>query len=154
MFAVRPMFAAGKVLPQLTCQGVTYGVGNSDCTAGILLQILPNGTWEVFSADTISTTPINSPTSGIWHDGGGDAGVYVRFTRTASTGDGSAPSTGWLQMNTTRSVDCVSGAQPGGSDSDSGTYTIEFATDSGGANIISTTTGVKLNTVTTCPPDM
>lgn len=151
MFAVRPMFAAGKVLPQLTCQGVAYYVSNSICTASIELRILPDGTWTVFSANTIATSPLGSPTSGIWHDGGGDASVYVRFTRTASTGDGSAPSTGWLQMNAMRSVNCVSEAPPASSDSDSGTYTIEFATDPSGMVIVSTTTAVVLNTSTSCP---
>lgn len=71
---------------------------------------------------------------------------WVRFTRTATTGygyiNGSDPSTGWLQL-TTFYPRFVNARAQDGTYNDAyreATYTIDIAADSGGTNIVSTST--------------
>jgi hypothetical protein len=70
----------------------------------------------------------------LWHTGGGDPSLYVRFTLIS----GSTPSIGtlntWQQLNADRDI----GNSQAGNGLRTSTIKVEIATDAGGANIIST----------------
>lgn len=72
------------------------------------------------------------------------ANYWVKFTQTALTGStGSATvTTGWLQLNNNQTFTVLK--LNGGSITYSATYTVQVASDSGGANIVATATGVVL----------
>lgn len=85
-------------------------------------------------------------------------GYWIKFTRTSFSGIGNyaaTASTGWLQLNSTRSFNIFCAEQTSGvSYIDAhvtAAYTIEIAADSSGTNIVSTTTGVGGTGSTTGP---
>jgi hypothetical protein len=70
-----------------------------------------------------------------WHTGGGDTSLYVRFTLISGSNPDIGTLNTWQQLNVNRAI--------GNSNSTAGTtkssvIKVEIATDSGGSNIIST----------------
>jgi hypothetical protein len=73
---------------------------------------------------------------------------WIRFTRTATSSFGSptaatnsTASTGWLQLNTSREINIF---RYPGQQGFSATYTVEISSDSGGATILTTRTGIQI----------
>jgi hypothetical protein len=104
------------------------------------LSFLSNGTWS-------ATLEASASKSGNWATPtttGVGSGYWIRFTRTffsGGAGNSATASTGWLQLNTTRSVDVTRTSGFGVTTAD---YTIEIATDSGGSNIVATASLITL----------
>jgi hypothetical protein len=99
-----------------------------------------------------------APTSAWWSGatyvfGGGVAGIgtsyWVRFTRTATTGDStqSTTTTGWLSLSTDQFVNVIASQSGGvtGVTTNSATYTIEVASTSAGGSPTSTTAGITIS---------
>lgn len=141
--------AAGAVVNPLTPS--TGGSGFGVTSGYVDLSVLRNGTVTV--AGTVDGV-VSTINSGSWYSPSsttiGDS-YWVRFTRTANSGSGSATATtGWLQLNTTRTVSvAVSQGINGEFRTHSATYTIEVASDSGGATIVSTRTGIVIEATAT-----
>lgn len=116
-------------------QGVTFFAESLGDSASQTLRFNANGTWEVFGSGQLVDTG-----GGIWYKPittNIGANYYVKFTKTA--GSGGSATTGWLLLNTARSVGVfiASGAfNP--------TYTVQLATDAAGTNIVQTTTSITL----------
>lgn len=97
------------------------------------LTFYSDGTWGAYLEQGFG------PSEGNWATpttAGVGASYWIRFTRTFFSigfNDSSTPTTGWLQLNSSRSISVNNG---GTSASASATYTIEIATDSAGSNII------------------
>jgi hypothetical protein len=77
--------------------------------------------------------------------------MYVKFTRTAYTvtspadGASATDTTSWLSLSADRNVAVNSGSGAGTNYTEAdATYTVEIATDAAGANIVSTTTGIRI----------
>lgn len=104
------------------------------------LSFLSNGTWS-------ATLEASASKSGNWATPtttGVGSGYWIRFTRTffsGGAGNSATASTGWLQLNTTRSIDVTRTSGFGVTTAD---YTIEIATDSGGSNIVATASLITL----------
>ena len=127
----------------------TFAFYTGSFTIEAVMIFQPDGVWETQE----SGNPI---TSGNWGSPTSLAGsnYWVRFTRTGYAPIGepekSTATTGWLNLGSNQVIqvytyfDDISGSQ--------GQYTIQIATDSGGANIIATRTGVTLFAVPGSPP--
>ena len=92
-----------------------------------------DGTWTSFlEANTAPDGNWATPTTA-----GIGASYWIRFTRTALNGGGApnsaTASTGWLQLNATRSINVTRVSGPGVT---SAQYTIEISTDSSGTNVV------------------
>jgi hypothetical protein len=107
-----------------------------------------DGTMSFFNADSGYTAMNNwgTPTTA-----GIGSSYWIRFTRTATASFGSptaatnsTASTGWLQLNTSQEIQ--TNRSPG-QNFFGATYTIEISSDSGGATILNTLTGIKLQLV-------
>jgi hypothetical protein len=112
--------------------------------AGIGIRWNSNGTMDQFSYSTGYTNlgeTWASPTTS-----GAGSNYWIRFTRTATTGPSatlySTASTGWLQLNSGREIVIQKSNVTVGM---SATYTVEISSDSGGATILTTRTGITLN---------
>jgi hypothetical protein len=140
---VNPMTFTGE---PYVCDATGEGFGAS---ASQTLTIQTDGTWNV---DYTGSFAVGETASGNWGTpavSGIGSNYWVRFTRTAFSGTGTATaSTGWLQLSSARSVSVISNA-PTGFQSANATYTIEIATDSGGSNIVTSATGVDFQTSAT-----
>jgi hypothetical protein len=127
----------------------TFAFYTGSFTIEAVMIFQPDGVWETQE----SGNPI---TSGNWGSPTSLAGsnYWVRFTRTGYAPIGepekSTATTGWLNLGSNQVIqvytyfDDISGSQ--------GVYTIQIATDSGGANIIATRTDVRLFAVPGSPP--
>jgi hypothetical protein len=135
-------------LATLPSNSFAYYTG--DFIIDVTLILYANGIWVV-NDDTGEMFSGNwgSPTTG-----GAGSSYWVRFTRTSYTPIGgpeySTATTGWENLGVARSINVYTFFD--NIDASSGTYTIEIATDSGGANIIATRTGVRLFAVPGSPP--
>ena len=98
--------------------------------------------------------------NGLWTQLVNNVGTnyWIRFTRTSFSGSGNyaaTASTGWLQLNSTRSFNIFCAEQTSGINYIdalvTAAYTIQIASDSSGTNIISTTTNVGGTGSTTGP---
>lgn len=104
------------------------------------LSFLSDGTWS-------ATLEASASKSGNWATPtttGVGSGYWIRFTRTffsGGAGNSATASTGWLQLNTTQSIDVTRTSGFGVTTAD---YTIEIATDSGGSNIVATASLITL----------
>ena len=99
-----------------------------------------NGTWNA----TLEASASKSGNWGTPTTAGAGSGFWIRFTRTffsGGAGNSATASTGWLQLNTTRSIDVTRTSGFGVTTAD---YTIEIATDSGGSNIVATASLITL----------
>jgi hypothetical protein len=115
-----------------------------------VLVFYANGTWETQENGAVqSSGSWGSPTT----SGAGSA-YWVRFTRTSYTPIGSpensTATTGWLNLGVNPAITVYTYFDS--INASSGTYTIQIATDSGGANIIATATGIQLSAVPGTPP--
>lgn len=141
--------AAGAIVNPLT----PSSGGSSNGTTSSYTDLIVNRNGTVVVQGTIDgiLTTLNS---GSWYSPSsttiGDS-YWVRFTRTASSGAGSATATtGWLQLNAARSVTVsVTQSITGEARSHTATYTVEVASDSGGATIVSSRTGLVLEATAT-----
>jgi hypothetical protein len=101
------------------------------------LDFLNNGTWSWYGNSSYSSGTWISPTgSGVGNN------YWIRFTRTYFSGGPYATataSTGWMQLNTTRSI--VVGTPLQGAN-ESARYTIEISSSSGGSPVLATASGV------------
>jgi len=130
----------GAALPG---QGV-YTAARTNITNGesfITVSLTSNGTFQVDCVDGIDftgawTTP--------WPSSGIGEFYWVRFTRQSSTGVGnyqSTPTTGWLQLNSARSVTVSAFGLPNGSPSSASVqYLVEVSSSSSGSPIIASGT--------------
>lgn len=107
--------------------------------------LLGNGTYQVDnnSAPQITGNWYTPTTVGI------GSSYWVKYTVTgttvAQTGDSYATATtDWISISTDPGFSCIAGFSGGGGRA-AYTYKIEIASDSGGANIVSTTTGIYLD---------
>jgi hypothetical protein len=118
------MFMSGGIVNPLP--GVTLSYTHSP-TASSRLRISTDG-W-VRHATTTGPTQKHQ-----WHTGGGDTSLFVRFTLIS----GATPNIGtlntWQQLNADRDI----GYSASSTGIASGVIKVEIATDSGGTNIIST----------------
>lgn len=106
------------------------------------LSFAPDGTWEA-SLEASGSASGNWATPTTTNVG---TNYYIRFTRTffsgSSPGNNTATgTTGWLQLNSYRSIEVFNGGVQSSVTAD---YTIEIATDSGGSNIIATASLITL----------
>ena len=101
-----------------------------------------DGTWTSYlEANTAPSGNWATPTTA-----GIGASYWIRFTRTALNGGG-APnsatgSTGWLQLNATRSINVTRASGPGVT---SAQYTIEISTNSSGTNVVASATFITVS---------
>jgi hypothetical protein len=115
-----------------------------------VLVFKSNGTWETQENGSLITSGNwGSPTTS-----GAGSNYWVRFTRTSFTPIGgpeySTATTGWLNLGSDQVIQVYTYFD--NIDASSGTYTIQIATDSGGANIVATATGIQLTAVPGSPP--
>lgn len=127
----------------------SFAYYTSSTTIEISINLYSDGIWDVSDdSGQQATGNWGSPTTS-----GGGAAYWVKFTRTGVTPVGSGnstPTTGWLNLSTTRSVsDYVNFFD---TQAQSAQYTIQIATDSGGSNIIATVTGRQITAVPGTPP--
>jgi hypothetical protein len=134
-------------LASLPSNTFAYYTGSFTIEAVMIFQ--PDGVWE--------TQENGSPiTSGNWGSPTSLAGsnYWVRFTRTAYTPIGdpefSTATTGWLNLGSNQVIQVYTYFD--NINASSGTYTIQIATDSGGANIIATRTGIFIAAQPGSPP--
>jgi hypothetical protein len=128
----------------------SFAFFTGDFTIECRLVLISDGVWEVLA----NNDSLNSGAWGTPTNSGAGANYWVRFTRTGyspiNEPEKSTATTGWLNLGLDQSVsvytyfDDISGSQA--------QYTIQIATDSGGANIIATRTGVQLFAVPGSPP--
>jgi hypothetical protein len=128
----------------------TFAYYTSSFTIEAVMIFQPDGVWETQE----NGSPITSGNWGSPTTSGAGSNYWVRFTRTGYAPIGepekSTATTGWLNLGSNQVIqvytyfDDISGSQ--------GEYTIQIATDSGGANIIATRTGVTLFAVPGSPP--
>ena len=115
----------------------------------IYLFINPNGTWSVQD----DSGEINSGNWGSPTTSGGGAAYYGRFTLTQATPLGTsnpfAPA-GWNSLSVP--LYCYTYVSFFDLQTQSATWTLEVATDSGGSNIIATRTGIQIFAVPGSPP--
>jgi hypothetical protein len=111
-----------------------YG-GYISFTGDTLMNFQANGQITIAEGNIGGTAPFNR-----WGVSGITGGnFYIRFTRTAISGTiSSTASTGWLQLNTARSV----GVAADSPNSGSATYTIEISNNASGSTILNTRTGI------------
>ena len=106
------------------------------------LDFLNNGTWYWYGIGSNSSGTWISPTgSGVGNN------YWIRFTRTAFSGGlyaTATASTGWMQLDTTRSI-LISTPLQGANES--ATYTIEISSSSGGSPVLATASGVIIAVV-------
>jgi hypothetical protein len=135
-------------LATLPSQSFAFYTGDSNID--ITLILYADGTWSV-QDDSVE---INSGNWGNPTTAGAGSNYWVRFTRTSYTPIGdpefSTATTGWENLGVYRLVNAFTSFDS--INSTSATYTIQIATDSGGANIIATRTGVQINAVPGTPP--
>lgn len=132
--------------PMTGLNGTTYSNSNNSGST-INFNLNSDGTWEIVYQGNFGT-PADTGNYTVTPTAGDGDSFWVRFTRTAvsSSGGGSLTSTattGWLDLSTNQGV--VIDATDTGSGEDgtsNATYTVEIATDSGGSNIVSTSTGI------------
>ena len=114
----------------------------------VALRWNADGTMSFFNANSGYTAMGNwgSPTTASI-----GSNYWVRFTRTATNSFGSptaatnsTASTGWLQLSSAREIGIF---RSPGQNFFSATYTIEISSDSGGATILTTLTGIVLQLV-------
>ena len=114
----------------------------------VALRWNADGTMSFFNANSGYTAMGNwgSPTTASI-----GSNYWVRFTRTATNSFGSptaatnsTASTGWLQLSSAREIGIF---RDPGQNFFSATYTIEISSDSGGATILTTLTGIVLQLV-------
>jgi hypothetical protein len=114
---------------------------NEDEPVSATLEFFSDGTWSAnLEANLGVSDNWATPTTA-----GVGASYWIRFTRTSFSGgfgNSATPTTGWGQLNTTRSVEVFCGAI---TTSASAQYTIEIATDSAGSNIIATASFINLS---------
>lgn len=119
-----------------------YEAGNYGSVA---LRWNADGTMSFFNFDTSYTAMGNwgTPTTA-----GIGSNYWIRFTRTATSSFGSptaatnsTASTGWLQLSSAREIGI---SRSPGQNGFSATYTIEISSDSGGATILTTLTGIVI----------
>jgi hypothetical protein len=133
-------FTNSYILDYLYYQGEPASVGirwNADATISFFFYSSGyNNSGETWGSPT---------TSGI------GSNYWIRFTRTATNGFGSptaaassTASTGWMLLSTAREIYII---RTPGQNLFSATYTIEISSDSGGATILSTRTGVMIEMV-------
>ena len=122
-----------------------YSAGNYGSVA---LRWNADGTMSFFNADSGYTAMGNwgTPTTA-----GIGSNYWIRFTRTATNSFGSptaatnsTASTGWLQLSSAREIGI---SRTPGQNFFSATYTIEISSDSGGATILTTLTGIVIQLV-------
>jgi hypothetical protein len=106
------------------------------------LDFSSNGYWYWYgNSNNTSGTWISPTGSGVGNN------YWIRFTRTSFSGGPYATataSTGWMQLNTTRSI--VVGTPLQGAN-ESATYTIEISSSSGGSPVLATASGVIIAVV-------
>ncbi len=128
----------------------TFAFYTSSFTIEAVLIFQPDGVWETQE----NGSPITSGNWGSPTTSGAGSNYWVRFTRTGYTPIGdpefSTATTGWLNLGSNQVIQVYTYFD--NIDASSGTYTIQIATDSGGANIIATRTGVQLTAVPGSPP--
>lgn len=142
----RQFYSTAAVVNPIVFTGEPYdssaagGGGGASCSQTLTLNT--DGTFSVTgSGDAYETDSGNwySPTTT-----GIGSSYWVRFTRTAWNSQGSATATtGWLQLSSARSISAAASATFNVVNC-AATWTIEIASDSGGTNIVSTTTGVDM----------
>ena len=127
----------------------SYAFYTSSTSITIYLFINPNGTWSVQD----DSGEINSGNWGSPTTPGGGAAYYGRFTLTGATPLGTsnpfAPS-GWNRLDTP--LYCYTYVSFFDLQTESATWTLEIATDSGGSNIIATRTNIRIFAVPGSPP--
>lgn len=114
----------------------------------VALRWNTNGTMDFFNANSGYTAMGNWGTPTTASIG---SNYWIRFTRTATNSFGSptaatnsTASTGWLQLSSAREIGVF---RDPGQNFFSATYTIEISSDSGGATILTTLTGIVLQLV-------
>jgi hypothetical protein len=139
-----------EVINPLGFNGNTYST-TDDTTADTSLTLYTNGTWSVDSS-------LNGVVgSGNWWSAAPVTGIgnsyWVRFTLTSTSGSGdsgsnttfwtlkpaTSGSTAWLQLSSNQTI-IVSANAVTLSRNRTANYTVEIASDSGGTNIVSTST--------------
>jgi hypothetical protein len=127
----------------------SYAFYTSSTSITIYLFINPNGTWSVQD----DSGEINSGNWGSPTTSGGGAAYYGRFTLTNATPLGTsnpfAPA-GWNSLSVP--LYCYTYVSFFDLDTESATWTLEIATDSGGSNIIATRTNIRIFAVPGSPP--
>jgi hypothetical protein len=128
----------------------TFAFYTSSFTIEAVLIFQPDGVWETQE----NGSPITSGNWGSPTTSGAGSNYWVRFTRTGYTPIGdpefSTATTGWLNLGSNQVIQVYTYFD--NIDASSGTYTIQIATDSGGANIVATATGIQLTAVPGSPP--
>lgn len=127
----------------------SYAFYTSSTSITIYLFINPNGTWSVQD----DSGEINSGSWGTPTTSGGGSAYWGRFTLTGATPLGTsnpfAPS-GWNRLDTP--LYCYTYVSFFDLQTESATWTLEIATDSGGSNIIATRTNIRIFAVPGSPP--
>ncbi len=134
--------AAGSFVPlgTLPSQG-TYVDANSG-NDQVQLNVNSNGTFNIVSSN--SGASLSSSWGSPIVEGAGSS-YWVRFTLQDSQGYGSrstTPTTGWLQLNTNRSIVASAQVLNGESSNQVSTYLVEISGSSGGSPLISSGTYV------------
>jgi hypothetical protein len=117
----------------------TSDPGNGQYGAGVNMNFYTDGTWDAvplvsfgggsgnWSAPTLATV---------------GRLYWIRWTRTSLSGTGSysaAASSGWQNVTSTLTIAVTASGSPGVGASVTASYTIDIATDSGGSNVVSST---------------
>jgi hypothetical protein len=138
---------SGSIVNPLTLGSYT-GTKYASAISTSSFSVLQNGNWNVSVTDDIGQEDDN----GTWYSPAtgtpGDS-YWVRFTRNSGT-SGSTPTTGWLQINTTKTI-TVQAQAIGSSDYQNGSYTVQIASDSAGTTIVSSGT-ITLNAASITGP--
>lgn len=121
--------------------GGLYGDYSSDGEAYASLSINTNGTWNIYASW------LGDEYTGNWATpttAGAGTGKYVRFTLNSTSGSISggswSSSTGWQELTTNRDIAVSMSNYSGTIKTRNANYTVQIATDSGGTNIVSTST--------------
>lgn len=127
----------------------SYAFYTTSTSINIYLYFNPDGTWIVQD----DSSEINSGSWGTPTTAGGGSAYWIRFTLTNATPLGTsnpyAPA-GWNSLSVSQY--CTTNVSFFDTQAQSATWTIEIATDSAGANVIATRTGVQIVAVPGSPP--